>query len=194
MHNKARPVPSCGVCQSGRPAGCLSVFYTFVYDIKTSKHVMKYRQLATPFLFFLIKPCINTLTETSPTEAWNAACRCMGCEKSAIFDQHLAFSEMIHDRAIITMERQQELVCVQWPSVTFNLDFMVWSRYYLTSNISKTVQVRHAVTVDYKWYDLLNCAWIDFEGSFDCFCLKMSVWRSPGDALSMTVSHLWRSF
>jgi len=72
-----------------------------------------------------------------------AGCR-WGMKKIAIFDQHLTVSEIIKDKAIVTMKRQfhnRSVEChFQWSRVTSNPDFE--ARHYSTLNISETVQDR----------------------------------------------------
>jgi len=54
---------------------------------------------------------------------WGAIEGAVGCRwvwKNAIFDQSGFISEMIQERVIVTMERQQELVCDILTGATFN--------------------------------------------------------------------------
>jgi len=87
------------VCLSVRPS------VTHQYCIETAKPIIKLFQyrVATPFCFFRTKPYGNIPTDPPLTGASNAG----GLLKNRDFRQVTRFiSEMIQDRATVTMERQ----------------------------------------------------------------------------------------
>jgi len=138
---KKRPQVTCGQIWTNFT---LLISLTF-----TNKHIIKVFSL---FLLFHTKRCGNISTGTpSPKPG-----RLMqgGLKKSRFSKISRFISDMIQDRAIVTTEGEHKTVPKLLNGTSFNdlerpLIYVYRSYYYLTLNISETVQDTHIVTTKY---------------------------------------------
>ena len=131
---------------------CPSV--TSVDHVKTTKRIFKFFS-PSGSQAILVFPYITSITSWhySDGDSSNEGVECKGGWKNDDFRPISRFiSEMMQDRAIVTMEGEQETALklsngtslndLEWPLTQISR-----SRYYSTSNNSKTVQDRAIFTV-----------------------------------------------